>query len=129
MRRITILAALFLSCVMARGLEAHGKHQHHVMGTISEVAKDAIQVRTKDEETVAIALDDETEYLKLDGKDEVAATRDDLEKGRRVVVDVAERNETLLATRIVIGTMDESVPEHEHGDTQDPDHHSDADHD
>ena len=109
----TLLASLLFALAAAGAVMAHGTGGQHVMGTLTAVAEGAIEVKDKAGKTVSIALDAKTEYLKLEGKNQVAATREDLEVERRVAVDVAEKGEALAATRVVIGAKVATKESHE----------------
>lgn len=114
MRRVWKLASILLALAASSGAIAHAEGESHLMGVLLKVGDDAIELKAKAGETVSIALDAKTEYLKLEDGEEVAATRADLQVDRRVVVDVEKRGAGLAATRVVIGPKAEAqAPGHE----------------
>jgi hypothetical protein len=83
MRKIsTALTATALFLLLTSGLAlAHGGHAH-VMGTVTAIAADHLEVKTKDGKTVTVPLAKTTLYSK--GKQK--ATPADVHTGDRVVV-------------------------------------------
>jgi len=83
MRKIsTALAATAMFLLLTCGVVlAHGGHPH-VMGTVTAVAADHLEVKTKDGKAVSVPLAKTTRYSKGDQK----ATPADVHAGDRVVV-------------------------------------------
>jgi hypothetical protein len=80
MRKISIALTLLL-ILLASGLAlAHGGG--HVMGTVTALTAERIDVKTKDGKTVSVPLTKTTKVLQGDEK----ATRKDVHIGSRVVV-------------------------------------------
>jgi hypothetical protein len=80
----TVLTATALFLLLTSGLAlAHGGHVH-VMGTVTAVAADHLEVKTKDGKTVTVPLAKTTLYSKGNQK----ATPADVHVGNRVVVDL-----------------------------------------
>ena len=97
-RRMVIVAALTLVLGVAAAW-AHEGHTHKVMGTVSMVHENHLMVQTKDGKTVTITLNEKTSILR--GKQKAAVT--DLQTGSRVVVDVGDGKEPLVARSVTLG--------------------------
>ena len=80
MRKLTIVFTLTLTFLAAGLALAHG--HGHVMGTITAVTADHVEVKTKEGKSVSVPLTAETKYFK--GKQGAAPT--DVKVGERVVV-------------------------------------------
>lgn len=83
MRKITILTLLII--LIAAFALAHGGHPH-VLGTVTALTADHIEVKTKDGKTVSVPLTKTTKFLKGDQP----ATAADAKVGSRVVVHLGE---------------------------------------
>jgi hypothetical protein len=80
MRKISIALTLLL-ILLASGLAlAHGGG--HVLGTVTALTADHIEVKTKDGKVITVPLTKTTKVLQGDQK----ATRKDIHRGSRVVV-------------------------------------------
>ena len=77
---------------------AHEGHEHKIMGTISAVSANRLEVKATDGKTVTIALTDKTKLRW--GKTTVVLA--DLKVGQRVVVSVGSGKEPLSATEVQI---------------------------
>jgi hypothetical protein len=80
MRRIVAALILALALLIPGFALAHGGHGH-VMGTVSTIAADHLEIKTKDGKIVSVPLNSETKFFK--GKEKAA--RADLQVGDRVV--------------------------------------------
>jgi len=87
MRKTTILTTLvILLIVLTSALAfAHGGHPH-VLGTVTALTADHIEVKTKDGKTVSVPFTKTTKFLKGDQP----ATAADAKIGSRVVVHLGE---------------------------------------
>jgi NADPH-dependent glutamate synthase beta subunit-like oxidoreductase len=91
-----------LAVVVALGspsaIRAHEGHAHKVLGTVSAVTANQLDVKTTDGKSVAIALDAKTIYRQGKAK----ADRTILKIGERVVVDAIqpEGAKTMTATTV-----------------------------
>jgi len=68
----------------------------HVMGTVTSLDAQHVEVKTKKGQTVSIRLNSETKYRKGKAK----ATGTDLQVGDRVVIEATGEGETLTADEI-----------------------------
>jgi hypothetical protein len=80
------------------GLSAHKGHAHKIMGTISMIHENHVEIETKDTKKATVVLNDKTRILKATAK----AARADLKEGIRVVVD-AEGEKEMTAKTVRIG--------------------------
>jgi hypothetical protein len=80
MRSIFAVFTLALAILVPEFALAHGGHAH-VIGTVSAVVVDHLEIKTKDGKTVSVPLNGETKFFK--GKEK--ATRAALHIGDRVV--------------------------------------------
>jgi hypothetical protein len=80
---------------------AHEGHTHKVMGTVAMVHENHLQVQTKDGKTVTITMNEKTKILR--GKQKAAVA--DLLTGTRVVVDVGDGKEPLVARAVTLGAV------------------------
>lgn len=81
---------------------AHGGH-NHVMGTVTKVTADSIQVKTANGETKDVMIDSTTTYTKAGKKASVT----DVTEGARVVIDahpMKDMHNMLQAESVKIGT-------------------------
>ena len=97
--RLVIVAALTLVLGAAGAAWAHEGHTHKVMGTVATVHENHLMVQTKDGKTVTITMNEKTSILR--GKEKAAVT--DLATGARVVVDVGDGKEPLVARSVTLG--------------------------
>jgi hypothetical protein len=89
-RRFVVGLALCAALAIPAIGHAHSGHVHKVMGTVSAVTAQQVDVKTTDGKTVSIALGAKTVYRQ--GKTKVDATV--LKVGERVVVDAVEDKAT-----------------------------------
>lgn len=77
----------------------HDGHAHKIMGTVT--ARDAkhVEVKTPGGETLSIAVNEKTAIVR--GKRKVAVT--EVQIGRRVVVDIGNGEDPLIAREIQVG--------------------------
>ena len=96
-RRIAIVLVLVLG---AGRVWAHEGHVHTIMGTVMGRDTRSVQVKTPGGETLSIAITDKTTVVR--GKQNVALT--DVHTGLRVVVDIGNGEDPLIANQIRLGT-------------------------
>jgi hypothetical protein len=89
--------AVVFALLLAAGAFAHAGH-HHVFGTVTQVTGNALLVHTKEGTDATIALTKTTLYKRGDA----AATRADLVRGARVVIDMTTDGKS--AEIVKIGT-------------------------
>ncbi len=98
--RIAIVLAAAWLC--AAGVAAHDGHVHTVRGTVVEQAARQVQIKTPEGKVQAIALNEKTTFLQGTKKVDRAA----LAKGQRVVVDVGNGKEPLVARSVKLGVKE-----------------------
>jgi hypothetical protein len=111
MRRTTIAAALLIAVMMPAFLPAHEGHK--VMGTVTVVDADHLEVKDKEGKKVSITLTSATTYLRPGvsaGAKPQAASQADVKVGQRVVVAVAEEGEKMTAKEVVLGAVEKAHP-------------------
>ena len=94
-RRTIVLGAL-AALAFPLLLEAHEGHAHQVLGTVSSIGAEALEVKATDGKTVRITLNAATKFTR--GKTKV--TPADVQVGERVVVDVGTGKEPLVANAV-----------------------------
>ena len=92
----SILAAALLIPVFAR---AHDGHAHKIMGTITARDDKHVQVRTPSGENLSIEVNAKTVVTKDKKKVGLA----EVQTGRRVVVDIGNGEDPLIAREIQVG--------------------------
>jgi hypothetical protein len=102
----TTIAKIAWLCLAAIPALAHGGFDH-VMGTVVQVSKNVLTVKTA-KGNVDVKLDDKTELTKNDQK----AQRQDLIPGARVVIDIPEGNKEMLAHSVKIGASAKTAVSH-----------------
>lgn len=104
MKNLTLVTMLFIA--MTTTALAHGGHDH-VMGTVTKVTSDSIQVKTANGETKDVTIDSKTTYTKSGRK----ASASEVTQGVRVVIDVHAMKgmpNMLQAQSVKIGVADTS---------------------
>jgi hypothetical protein len=101
-RRGFVLVAVAIALAVPVAVGAHGGHVHTIKGTVT--ASDAAQVSIKqtDGKTVVVKLNEKTVFLKGEKKADRAA----LAVGQRVIADVGDGKEPLVAKSIKLGVVD-----------------------
>jgi hypothetical protein len=92
---IALVAALAIP-VYAR---AHEGHAHKVMGVVTMRHDNHLEVKTKDGKTVTITLNEKTAVVR--GQQKLGV--DALNAGERVVVDVGNGKEPMIAREVKLG--------------------------
>jgi hypothetical protein len=100
MTRRLITATLALVLVIPAMIHAHEGHVHKVMGTVSSLQGDHLEVKTTDGKTVTVTLDTKTTILRGTTK----LGRDTLKAGERVSIDATEEKTVMTAQTIKLGT-------------------------
>lgn len=96
-RRIALVAvALVLG---AHAIWAHDGHVHTVMGTVTALDAKTVKVKTPSGEVLSIAITDKTSVLRAKRKVPMA----EVQVGRRVVVDIGNGEDPLIAREIQVG--------------------------
>ena len=100
MRTWIITAALALALAIPVAVRAHEGHTHKVMGTVSSLKGDHLEVKTTDGKTVMVMLDKKTTITRGTAKLDSTA----LKAGERVSIDAVEEKEMMMAQTIKLGT-------------------------
>ena len=93
-RRIALVAALAL-VVGAPAAWAHDGHVHTIMGTVTALDAKTVKVKTPSGEVLSIAITPKTSVL----RDKKKAAIRDVQVGRRVVVDIGNGEDPLIARK------------------------------
>jgi hypothetical protein len=94
-----LLTIVTASICLASPLFAHEGHVHKIMGTVTEHGAAQLKVRTPSGEVLAIVVTDTTTITR--GKQKV--TKAALQDGIRVVIDIGNGEEPLIARDIQVG--------------------------
>jgi preprotein translocase subunit YajC len=121
--RISLIAVWVLTFSLTQ-VFAHGGATH-LMGTVTAVHEQHLEVKTKAGKTVGVQLSAETKYRRSGNKGGAAASAD-LKVGDRVVIEAAMEGETLVAQNIRFSSVGrgkdhERMPHHmrmERGDEE-----------
>ena len=99
MSRKWIIGVFALALAVPAAVYAHAGHVHKVMGTV--MARDAkhVEVKTPSGEVLSIAVNDKTAVVRA--KKKIAF--DEVQTGRRVVVDIGDGEDPLIAREIEVG--------------------------
>jgi hypothetical protein len=100
-RRTAVILGVALFALTARAAWAHEGHTHTIMGTVMGRDAQAVQVKTPGGETLSIAITDKTKVVR--GKQKAAVA--DVQKGSRVVVDIGNGEDPLIANEIRLGPL------------------------
>ena len=100
-RQLTIGILVLVALVAPARLRAHEGHTHTIMGTVMGRDARVVQVKTPGGETLSIAITDKTTVVR--GKQKAAIA--DVQKGTRVVVDIGNGEDPLIANEIRLGVV------------------------
>lgn len=101
MTRRSVLATLVASMFLPGLLLAHEGHDHKVLGVVAALHENHLQVKDKADKTHTITLNTTTKIVR--GKTKLAAT--DIKVGDRVVVNVGNGKEPLVAKEVQLGAV------------------------
>lgn len=99
-RRIALMAVVTL-VVAAPAIRAHDGHAHTIMGTVTARDAKQLKVKTPSGEVLSIAITEKTSVLRAKRKVAIG----EVQVGRRVVVDIGNGEDPLIAREIQIGVM------------------------
>ena len=102
LRRGLVLVAVAIALAMPVALRAHGGHVHTVKGTVTASGDSQVSIRQSDGKTVVVKLNEKTVFLKGEKKADRAA----LAVGQRVIADVGEGKEPLVAKSLKLGVVE-----------------------
>lgn len=100
--RWLVVAALATVLVLPVAVRAHGGHTHKVMGTVSGVQGNHVEVKTTDGKTVTVMLGEKTKITRGKAKLDAAA----VQVGERVSIDAMQEKEKdmMMAQTVKLGT-------------------------
>lgn len=98
-RRMGMFLGMVLLALTAQRAWAHEGHTHTIMGTVMVRDAHGLQVKTPGGEILSIAITDKTGVVR--GKQKAAIA--DVQKGSRVVVDIGNGEDPLIASEIRLG--------------------------
>lgn len=96
-----LIIAVAIIGLVVRSTWAHEGHIHTIMGTVMARDAHSLQVKTPGGEVLSIAITDKTTVVR--GKQKAAIT--DLQKGSRVVVEIGNGEDPLIAGQIRLGAV------------------------
>lgn len=99
MNRAVLFVAALAVLLTVGTLKAHDGHDHIVMGTVTARSDKRIDVKTPGGEVLAIAVNDKTTTL----RDKKKISFKDVQVGRRVVVNIGNGEDPLIAREIQLG--------------------------
>lgn len=101
MKRISLILTQLLTCTLLLGTLsfAHGGMEH-VLGTVTAITDHSLAVKTRDGAVKTVEFDSETKFVKGDA----AAGVKDVQVGSRVVIHAHNRDSSLHAAEVKIGT-------------------------
>jgi hypothetical protein len=97
-RRLIGLAA-FALVLGGHAASAHDGHKHTIMGTVMARNDKAVEVKTPSGEILSIAINDKTTAIRQKKKINLS----EVQVGRRVVVDIGNGEDPLIAREIELG--------------------------
>ena len=97
--RATILALVVLTLAGTAATWAHDGHAHKIMGTVTARDGARIRVKTPGGEDLSIQINAKT----LVTRDKRKVTLAEVQTGRRVVVDIGNGEDPLIAREIQVG--------------------------
>lgn len=98
-RRFMKAATLVAALAMPAYARAHDGHTHKVMGTVTGLDAKTVQVKTPSGEILAIAVNEKTTITRAKKKMAIS----DVRVGGRVVVDIGNGEDPLIARGIELG--------------------------
>jgi hypothetical protein len=101
MNRRRIIAAFASLLVAPAAAYAHAGHVHKIMGTVMARDDKHVEVKTPSGEVLSIAVNDKTSVVRARKK----VTFGEVQTGRRVVVDIGDGEDPLIAREIEVGAV------------------------
>lgn len=96
---IVVAAFLVAAWAMPRSATAHDGHVHRIMGTVTSRDAKHVEVKTPSGENLSIAVNAKTVVTREKRKVRMA----EVQTGRRVVVDIGNGEDPLIAREIQVG--------------------------
>ena len=98
-KRLAMFLGVMLLALTARSARAHEGHTHTIMGAVTGRDAHSLHVKTPGGEVLSIAITDKTTAVR--GKQKAAIA--DVQKGSRVVVEIGNGEDPLMAGEIRLG--------------------------
>ncbi len=98
MNRKWTIGVFALSLAVPTVMYAHAGHVHKIMGTVMARDDKHLEVKTPSGEVLSIAVTDKTSVTRAKRK----VTLGDVQTGRRVVVDIGDGEDPLIAREIQV---------------------------
>ena len=98
-RHMTVVLALVVLLAGGAAVQAHDGHVHKIMGTVTATEARRVEVKTPSGEVLSIAINEKTAVTRSKKKAAVA----DIKAGQRVVVDIGNGEDPLVAREIQLG--------------------------
>ncbi|HEY3160094.1 MAG TPA: hypothetical protein VGJ78_14110 [Vicinamibacterales bacterium] len=105
MNRTWIAGAFAVLLLIPAVLYAHAGHVHKIMGTVMARDDKHVEVKTPSGEVLSIAVNDKTSVIRAKNK----ITYGEVQTGRRVVVDIGDGEDPLIAREIEVGAAKPAV--------------------
>jgi hypothetical protein len=105
MNRTWIAGVFAASLVIPAVSYAHAGHVHKIMGTVMARDDRHVEVKTPSGEVLSIAVNDKTSVIRAKKK----ITYGEVQTGRRVVVDIGDGEDPLIAREIEVGAAKPAV--------------------
>jgi len=99
MNRNWIIGAFALSIFLPAALYAHAGHIHKIMGTVMALDAKHVEVKTPSGEVLSIAVTEKTSVVRAKKK----ITFSEVQVGRRVIVNIGDGEDPLIANEIELG--------------------------
>lgn len=104
-RQLMVAVAVVVALVAPAALDAHEGHAHKIMGTVSVIHENHLEIKGTDGKVSTVTLNEKTKIL----RDKTAMKAADIKVGDRVVVTATETKDkagkaTLLASEVRLGT-------------------------
>jgi hypothetical protein len=106
-RRLLTGVLLLLGLVVARAAWAHDGHVHRIMGTVMARDAEHVEVKTPSGEVLSIAITPKTTAMRNKKKVDLK----EVQVGRRVVVDIGNGEDPLMAGDIQVGATAAALTE------------------
>ena len=106
MRRAISFLVLVALTAFPGVLAAHEGHAHHVMGIVSAIDANRIEVKDSDGQLVACQLNAETKYMRGDR----LVTEPGIKIGERVMVETVEESGKAIARIVRLGETGQKPP-------------------
>ena len=99
MTRKWMIGTFVLSLIVPAAVYAHAGHVHRIMGTVMARDDKHLEVKTPSGEVLSIAVSEKTFVTRAKKK----VTLAEVQAGRRVVVDIGDGEDPLIAGEIQLG--------------------------